>query len=146
MIYQRTYLFNSGSYWNRNINGYSLAILYIHYALDYTNPFLHITQTMPAGIFNMITWKSFSVIAYDDPQYFIDTDLNDLVVFNDEVNTFDHVIDTLIKVCKHTMEQAEQCTLLIHYKGKCVVKMGDFELLAGMCTAIHDRGISADIV
>ena len=45
------------------------------------------------------------------------TELKDLIVFNDDVNTFEHVIETLIKVCKHTPEQAEQCTLLIHYKG-----------------------------
>ena len=74
------------------------------------------------------------------------TDVRNLVVFNDDVNTFDHVIETLINVCDHTSEQAEQCTLLIHHKGKCIVKMGDFESLAAMCTAIHDRGISADIV
>ncbi|MDQ3291384.1 MAG: ATP-dependent Clp protease adaptor ClpS [Bacteroidota bacterium] len=75
-----------------------------------------------------------------------DIDLRNLVVYNDDVNTFDHVIETLIQVCNHTQEQAEQCTYLIHYKGKCTVKVGSFEELAGMCTAIHDRGISADIV
>ncbi|WP_026462724.1 ATP-dependent Clp protease adaptor ClpS [Adhaeribacter aquaticus] len=73
-------------------------------------------------------------------------DLKNLVVYNDDVNTFDHVIDTLIAVCKHTPEQAEQCTYLIHYKGKCTVKVGTFEELESMCSAIHDRGISADIV
>lgn len=73
-------------------------------------------------------------------------DLRNLVVYNDDVNTFEHVIDTLIRVCKHSQEQAEQCTYLIHYKGKCTVKVGSFEELEGMCTAIHDRGISADIV
>ena len=55
------------------------------------------------------------------------TDVMDLVVFNDDVNTFDHVTRTLIKVCKHTQEQAEQCTLIIHYKGKCQVKNGTFD-------------------
>jgi ATP-dependent Clp protease adaptor protein ClpS len=73
------------------------------------------------------------------------TDLRSLVVYNDDVNTFDHVIETLIEVCNHTPEQAEQCTLLIHYKGKCTVKIGEFGELAAMCTAIHDRGISADV-
>lgn len=73
-------------------------------------------------------------------------DLRNLVVYNDDVNTFEHVIDTLIHVCNHSQEQAEQCTYLIHYKGKCTVKVGAFEELEGMCTAIHDRGISADIV
>ncbi|QHL89118.1 ATP-dependent Clp protease adaptor ClpS [Nibribacter ruber] len=74
------------------------------------------------------------------------TDQRELVVFNDEVNTFDHVINTLVQVCRHSLEQAEQCTMLIHYKGKCTVKLGSFTELQAMCTAIHDRGISADIV
>lgn len=73
-------------------------------------------------------------------------DLRNLVVYNDDVNTFEHVIETLIQVCNHSQEQAEQCTYLIHYKGKCTVKVGSFEELEGMCTAIHDRGISADII
>ena len=74
------------------------------------------------------------------------SDANDLVVFNDEVNTFEHVINTLVKVCKHSAEQAEQCTWIIHYKGKCTVKMGTFEELLPMRTAICDRGISAEIL
>ena len=49
---------------------------------------------------------------------------SELIVFNDEVNTFDHVINTLIRVCKHSSEQAQQCTLIIHFKGKCTVKTG----------------------
>ncbi len=73
------------------------------------------------------------------------TDLRNLVVYNDEVNTFDHVIATLIKVCGHTAEQAEQCTLLIHYKGKCTVKVGSYEELEGKCTALHDMSLSANI-
>lgn len=71
--------------------------------------------------------------------------LRSLVVFNDDVNTFDHVIDTLIAICKHEKEQAEQCTLIIHHKGSCTVKEGDFEILAPMCVAIGDRGISAEL-
>lgn len=74
------------------------------------------------------------------------TDLVELVVFNDDVNTFDHVIDTLIKVCRHTPEQAEQCTLMIHYKGKCAVKSGTFDFLRPMRQAICDAGIDARIV
>ncbi|SFC63371.1 ATP-dependent Clp protease adaptor protein ClpS [Flexibacter flexilis DSM 6793] len=70
----------------------------------------------------------------------------DLVVFNDDVNTFDHVIETLIKVCRHTPEQAEQCTILIHYKGKCTVKHGEFNELAAMRNAICQRGISAEVL
>jgi ATP-dependent Clp protease adaptor protein ClpS len=74
------------------------------------------------------------------------TDLMDLVVFNDDVNTFDHVINTLIRVCKHTQEQAEQCTLLIHHKGKCTVKTGSFDFLRPMREAICEAGIDARIL
>ncbi len=74
------------------------------------------------------------------------TDLMDLVVFNDDVNTFDHVIDTLVRVCKHTLEQAEQCTLLIHYTGRCAVKSGTLEFLKPMRQAICDAGIDARIL
>ena len=72
-------------------------------------------------------------------------ELNSLVVLNDDYNTFDHVINTLIRVCKHTNEQAEQCTLIIHYKGKCAVKEGTFEELKPQCEAIHEAGIGAEI-
>ena len=74
------------------------------------------------------------------------TDLMDLVVFNDDVNTFDHVIATLIRVCKHSPEQAEQCTLLIHFKGKCAVKTGSFDFLRPMREAICEAGIDARIL
>lgn len=73
-------------------------------------------------------------------------DLYDLVVFNDDVNTFDHVINTLMRVCKHTSEQAEQCTTIIHYKGKCKVKSGSFDELKPMRQGICDAGISAEIL
>lgn len=73
-------------------------------------------------------------------------DQMDLIVFNDDINTFDHVIDTLIKVCKHTPEQAEQCTMLIHYKGKCAVKTGTFDFLRPMREAICEAGIDARIL
>ncbi|WP_420147512.1 ATP-dependent Clp protease adaptor ClpS [Spirosoma sp.] len=76
----------------------------------------------------------------------VDTDVHNLVVFNDDVNTFDHVIDTLIDVCSHTPEQAEQCTLLIHYKGKCSVKNGSWEELVPMRNEICRRGISAEVL
>ncbi len=74
------------------------------------------------------------------------TDVKDLVVFNDDVNTFQHVIETLIKVCKHTPEQAEQCTLLIHYKGKCAVRKGSYDELKPMREAICEEGIDAKIL
>lgn len=74
------------------------------------------------------------------------TDVMDLVVFNDDYNTFEHVINTLIKVCKHTPEQAEQCTMLIHYKGKCTVKTGSFDFLRPLREAICEAGIDARIL
>ncbi|WP_254561972.1 ATP-dependent Clp protease adaptor ClpS [Dyadobacter diqingensis] len=75
----------------------------------------------------------------------VETELKKLVVYNDDVNTFDWVIDTLVDVCKHTSEQAEQCTIIIHYKGKCSVKEGEFDELVGMRNEICRRGISAEI-
>ncbi|MFQ3577297.1 MAG: ATP-dependent Clp protease adaptor ClpS [Cytophagales bacterium] len=75
----------------------------------------------------------------------LDTDVHDLVVYNDDVNTFEHVIQTLIDVCEHSVEQAEQCTLIIHFKGKCTVKTGDWETLASMRNSICKRGISAEV-
>ena len=74
------------------------------------------------------------------------TDLKDLMVFNDDVNTFEHVINTLIKVCNHTPEQAEQCTWIIHFKGKCSVKKGHFHELKPKREAICDAGIDARIL
>ena len=74
------------------------------------------------------------------------TDVNNLVIFNDDVNTFDHVINTLIDVCEHTPEQAEQCTLLVHYKGRCAVKSGELAKLAPLRNAICKRGISAEVM
>lgn len=74
------------------------------------------------------------------------TDLMDLVVFNDDFNTFEHVINTLIKVCKHTTEQAEQCTWIIHYTGKCAVKKGAFDYLKPMRESICEAGIDARIL
>ncbi len=73
-------------------------------------------------------------------------DLSDLVVFNDDVNTFEHVINTLIRVCRHTQEQAEQCTYIIHYRGKCTVKTGTLDELRPMRDAICERGIDARIL
>jgi len=74
------------------------------------------------------------------------TEVRDLVVFNDDVNTFDHVINTLIKVCGHSPEQAEQCTLIIHFKGKCTVKTGSFDELRPMKEGICEVGIDAKIL
>jgi ATP-dependent Clp protease adaptor protein ClpS len=71
---------------------------------------------------------------------------HEIVLHNDDVNTFDHVIETLIRVCKHEALQAEQCALLVHYKGKCTVKTGTIEELKPQCTALLDVGLSAELI
>ena len=68
-----------------------------------------------------------------------------LVIYNDDYNTFDHVIESLVKVCKHELIQAEQCTWIIHYNGKCAVKEGAMEALLPMRRALSERGIDAKI-
>jgi ATP-dependent Clp protease adaptor protein ClpS len=87
--------------------------------------------------------------------YSVEEDLTDLavddasdcqlVVWNDEVNTFDWVIETLIEICGHTPEQAEQCAMFIHTKGKYAVKNGSYEILKPMCDSITERGIGATV-
>lgn len=72
--------------------------------------------------------------------------LNEIVLYNDDVNTFDHVIDTLIAACDHTPEQAEQCSLIVHYKGQCTVKTGEYEDLEPRCTLLLNAGLSAEII
>ena len=71
---------------------------------------------------------------------------NEIVLFNDDVNTFDHVIETLVDACNHTFEQAEQCSLLVHYKGKCTVKTGLYEDLKPRCSKLLQAGLSAEII
>ena len=71
--------------------------------------------------------------------------LSKLIVHNDEVNTFDHVIKCLIRICKHEPAQAEQSATIIHYKGKAVVKTGDRTEIKSMCQALCDEGLSATI-
>ena len=68
-----------------------------------------------------------------------------LILYNDDFNTFDFVTESLIKVCKHEALQAEQCTFLVHYTGKCVVKNGTFKKLKPLCEALLERGLSAKI-
>lgn len=75
-----------------------------------------------------------------------ETNQFEIVLFNDDINTFDHVIDSLIDICDHTLEQAEQCTLLVHYKGKCTVKTGEYNDLKPRCTRLLTKGLSAEIV
>lgn len=71
---------------------------------------------------------------------------NEIVLFNDDVNTFDHVIETLMYACDHTPEQAEQCAIIVHHNGKCTVKTGDFDDLEPRCVLLLDAGLSAEII
>lgn len=71
---------------------------------------------------------------------------NEIILFNDDVNTFDHVINTLIDACDHTPEQAEQCSLIVHYNGKCTVKTGEYDDLKPRCSKLLQAGLSAEIV
>jgi ATP-dependent Clp protease adaptor protein ClpS len=73
-------------------------------------------------------------------------DKREIILYNDDFHTFDFVIESLIKVCKHSTIQAEQCTYIVHYNGKCGVKRGDLSKLKPMCTALLDRGLTAEIV
>lgn len=70
----------------------------------------------------------------------------EIILFNDDVNTFEHVIQTLIAACDHTPEQAEQCSLIVHYNGKCTVKTGEYEDLKPRCSKLLQAGLSAEIV
>ena len=70
---------------------------------------------------------------------------HEIVLHNDDVNTFDHVIDSLIDVCEHTLEQAEQCATLVHYKGKCTVKTGPYNDLKPRFSKLLEAGLSAEI-
>jgi ATP-dependent Clp protease adaptor protein ClpS len=68
-----------------------------------------------------------------------------LVLFDDEVNTFDHVIELLVKVCKHDSIQAEQCAMLVHYTGKCAIKNGEFKELNIIGEILADSGLTVEI-
>lgn len=70
---------------------------------------------------------------------------NSILLYNDEVNTFDHVIDSLCKYCDHDSVQAEQCAWIVHNNGKCLVKSGAYDELLPICNALKDNGLSAQI-
>ncbi|MBX5439650.1 MAG: ATP-dependent Clp protease adaptor ClpS [Thermoflavifilum sp.] len=73
------------------------------------------------------------------------TEWFELIVWNDEVNTFDWVIESLVEICHHSWEQATQCAYIIHFKGKYAVKKGSYETLHPMKEALVDRGIQATL-
>jgi ATP-dependent Clp protease adaptor protein ClpS len=71
--------------------------------------------------------------------------VRELILYNDDVNTFEHVIESLIDICEHDLIQAEQCTYIVHYNGKCSVKSGSYLKLKPMKEGLCDRGLSAVI-
>lgn len=73
------------------------------------------------------------------------SDIKSLILFNDDVNTFDYVIEVLIDVCGHTPAQAEQCAMIAHFKGKCAVKSGDYSELKPICIDMNQRKLSVEI-
>jgi ATP-dependent Clp protease adaptor protein ClpS len=75
----------------------------------------------------------------------IEARVRELVLYNDDVNTFEHVIEALIEVCEHDLVQAEQCTYIVHYNGKCSVKNGSYLKLKPLKEGLTDRGLSAVI-
>lgn len=68
-----------------------------------------------------------------------------LILYNDDVHTFDYVIDSLVEICKHEVQQAEQCAYIVHYKGKCDVKKGSYTILSPMKNQLTDKGLSVTI-
>ena len=104
----------------------------------------------------MIGWPYFLIFKAEkkpslDPEIETLTELDEekeheIMLYNDDVNTFTHVIETLIRVCEHSQQQAEQCTSLVHYSGKCVVKTGTYSDLEPRCTLLLEAGLSAEIL
>ncbi|OFY89102.1 MAG: Clp protease ClpS [Bacteroidetes bacterium RIFCSPLOWO2_12_FULL_31_6] len=70
---------------------------------------------------------------------------HNLILFNDDVNTFEHVIELLIKICDHDAIQAEQCATLVHFSGKCAVKKGEYAVLEIMSGILADNGLTVEI-
>ena len=70
---------------------------------------------------------------------------HEIILYNDDVNTFDHVINSLVAYCDHTYEQAEQCAYIVHYSGKCGVKSGSYEELEPICLKLLEVQLSAEI-
>ena len=75
----------------------------------------------------------------------VKTEKKHLVLYNDNDNTFDHVINLLVKICKHDAIQAEQCAFLVHYKGRCTVKSGTIEELSIVAEILADNGLTVEI-
>ena len=105
-------------------------------------PLLPYLRIMNTGMHNSGTsWQTQEVEITEE----LTEELHNLIVWNDDVNTFDWVITSLVDICGHDSLQAEQCALIIHHKGKCSVKKGSFADLRPQAEALIDRGIQATI-
>lgn len=82
---------------------------------------------------------------YEEDVLTLTEETKKIILYNDEVNSFEFVIETLIDVCEHEPEQATQCAYIVHYKGKCDVKNGEYDKLKPICSELLRRGLSAEI-
>ena len=73
-------------------------------------------------------------------------DFNEILLYNDDFNTFEHVIEMLCKYCEHDPVQAEQCAWIVHNNGKCMIKRGEMDNLKPICSALREAGLSAKIL
>lgn len=92
-----------------------------------------------------VTFTTEHEVAEDIALESVTTEGWNLVLYNDEHNTFDHVIDMLISICKHDALQAEQCALMVHFKGKCSVMTGTYDELEPKCTKLLNADLTAEI-
>lgn len=84
-------------------------------------------------------------ILHKDDKQKSGSESNTLILYNDDINTFDHVIKSLVEVCGHDPVQAEQCALIVHFKGSCDVKMGIFEVLNAMSRSLNLKGLNSKV-
>ena len=111
--------------------------------MDYHTLSLH--KAMNHDI-NIIQGVNFSIETEEKVQVDINIDQGwKLVVYNDNHNTFDHVIECLVSTCDHEPLQAEQCAMIIHFKGRCIVKSGSFDKLEPMCTSLLEADITSAV-
>lgn len=68
-----------------------------------------------------------------------------LILYNDDINTFEHVIKSLVEICGHNPVQAEQCALIVHFKGNCEVKSGVVEVLNAMSRSLNAKGLNSKV-
>ena len=95
--------------------------------------------------FRLVQLSTLEEVAVDPVLETVETAGFNLVLYNDEHNTFDHVIEMLVSVCGHDATQAEQCALLVHFKGKCTVLSGTYDELEPKCTKLLDADLTAEI-